>query len=264
VDTDFLKTFGIRMAAGRDFSKSFPADAEGGVILNETAVREIGWKEPLGKRIDIVRPQRVIGVVSDFHFQSLHVPIGPLALFIHPAYYQNLTVRIQITDTAGIIKTMAGIWRRLVPGQAFSYSFLAEEYDRLYKADIRLGQVLGIATFIALLIASLGLFGLAVFSTSQRTKEIGIRKALGATISEITFLLSREFLKWVVIAALIAWPLAYFFMNRWLQTFAYRTTIGFGIFFFSALVALAITLLTVGYHSIRAARRNPVDSLHYE
>ena len=155
-------------------------------------------------------------------------------------------------------------WELLQPAFPFEYSFLDEDFDKQYKIDKKLSQIFSYFTFLAILIACLGLFGLASFTAEQRTKEIGIRKALGASVSEIIFLLSKEFTRWVLVANIIAWPLAYFAMNRWLQNFAYRINIGIGTFILAALLALVIALLTVGYQAIKAARANPVEALRYE
>jgi putative ABC transport system permease protein len=264
VDHDFLPTFGIELVSGRNFSRDFPSDVKGAYILNESAVKEIGWDSPLGKQLKIVEKGTVVGVVKDFHFKSLHQQIEPLALYLCPEYFEYLSVRIRpgvIPQTLAFLKDK---WQELVPNQLFQYSFLDEDFDRLYKAEMRLEKIFGIVTSLAVFIACLGLFGLAAFTAEQRTKEIGVRKVLGASVTGIFILLSKEFTRWVLVANVIAWPLAYYAMSRWLQNFAYRTSIELWIFLLAAAVAFVVALLTVSYQAVRAALANPVESLRYE
>jgi putative ABC transport system permease protein len=264
VDENFLKTYGIKLAAGRNFSLEFPSDVEHAYLLNESAVKEIGWESPVGKQFRVIEKGIVVGVVKDFHFESLHQKIEPLALYLYPSLFEYLSVRVRPENVIQTLDFLKKRWAEFAPSQSFEYSFLDEDFDRLYKSEMRLGKIFSSVTAVSILIACLGLFGLAALTAMGRTKEIGIRKVLGASITGVTLLLSKEFIRWVLAANLIAWPIAYYFMSRWLQNFAYRTSIGIGIFIISGLLALAIALLTVSYQSIKAAIANPVESLRYE
>ena len=272
VDADYIRTMGMKIAAGRDFVKDTPAD-NAAVIINQAAARQFGWPEPLGRQISFPtdgNPDKmtyidrtVIGVVEDFHFESLRSPLRPLGMYLGENH-NRISFRIQAQNTAAMLSELKRQWQRFAPGQPFAYSFMDERFAELYRSEQRLGIIFSIFAGLAVFVACLGLLALASFLAERRTKEIGIRKVLGASIPEIALLLSREFVKWVGIAALIAWPLAYFAMHRWLQGFAYRTGIGIGMFLLSSLLALLIATLTVSFQAIRAARANPVDSLRYE
>jgi ABC-type transport system, involved in lipoprotein release, permease component len=270
IDPDYIKTMGMNIAAGRDFAKERPADREA-VIINQAAARQFGWREPRGRQISFpqdsqlksFRDRTVIGVVEDFHFDSLRSPIGPLVMFLGESN-DRISFRFQARQTTAVLAGLKRLWQRFAPGQPFEYAFMDERFAELYGAELRLGTILGVFSALAILVACLGLLALASFMAERRTKEIGIRKVLGASVAEITLLLSREFVKWVVIAALIAWPLAFYAMNRWLRGFAYRTDVSIGLFMLSSLLVLLIALLTVSFQAVRAARANPVDSLRYE
>jgi putative ABC transport system permease protein len=270
VDADYIKTLGMKIAAGRDFAKDAPAD-QAAVIINRAAARRFGWQEPLGRQISFRQDDNlktftdrtVIGVVEDFHFESLHSPIGPLVMFLGESQ-RRISFRIRARQTAVALAELKRQWQRFAPGQPFEYSFMDERFAEMYRSEQRLGTIFSIFAGLAIFVACLGLLALASFMAERRTKEIGIRKVLGASVAEMMFLLSREFVKWVVIAALAAWPLAYYVMNRWLQGFAYRTSIGIGLFVLASLSALLIAILTVSFQAVRAAHANPVESLRYE
>jgi putative ABC transport system permease protein len=270
VDADYIKTMGMKIAAGRDFAKDAPADNTA-VIINQAAQSQFGWQEPLGRQISFpmdsnlktFTDRTVIGVVEDFHFESLRSPIGPLVMFLGEKG-NRISFRFQARNAAGVLNELKRQWRRFAAGQPFEYSFMDERFAEMYRSEQRLAMIFSIFSGLAIFIACLGLLALASFMAEKRTKEIGIRRVLGSSVSEIMVLLSREFVKWVVIAALIAWPLAYYAMHRWLQGFAYRTDIGIALFLFSSLLALLIAMLTVSFQAFRAARANPVDSLRYE
>jgi len=270
IDYDFLETLGIKVKEGRGFSKDFATDASEAFILNEVAVEKIGWDEPLGKTLEwLPGPGRykkgaVIGVVENFHYESLHNRIEPLVLHIWPASYHYFLIRIRPGDLKGTLAFIKEKWNELAPNFPFIYSFLDEDFDRLYKAEERLGKIFVCFAALSIFVACLGLFGLALFTAEQRTKEVGIRKVLGASAARIALLLSREFVKWVLLASAVAWPVAYFAMSRWLQNFAYRINFGIGIFLLSALMAFVIALTTVSYQAIKAALANPVEALRYE
>jgi len=264
VDHDFIQTLGLKMKAGRDFSREYPTDQGGAYILNEAAVEMTGWESPIGKQFEIVDRGEVIGIIDNFHFQSLHQKIQPLVLYIYPESFRYMLVRIRAEDIPKSLQFLKQKWGELFPGRLFEFSFFDEDFDRIYKSETRLANTFNYITGLAILIACLGLFGLASFATLRRTKEIGIRKVLGAPVSGLIILLSRDFLKWVLVANLIAWPLAYFAMNRWLQNFAYRTGIGLSLFLLAAVLVFAVALLTIIFQAIKAALTNPVDSLRYE
>jgi putative ABC transport system permease protein len=270
VDFDYQKIFDIKMAQGRYFSRDYPTDISDGIIVNETAAKIMGMESPVGQRISCwipYDPQRsgtIVGVVKDFHFRSLHEKIDPLVLVIAPGWFTDAYIRIKpenVPETLGFIeKTIKG----LAPDFPFEYSFLDEDIDNLYKSEQRIENLVRYGTFLAIFIACLGLFGLASFTAEKRTKEIGIRKVLGASISGIVLLLTKEFTKWVILANLVAWPVAYFVMSRWLQNFAYHVNIGIGTFLLSAALALITALVTVSFQAVKTAASNPVDSLRYE
>ncbi len=264
VDHDFVDTLELNISLGRDFSPTYPTDSGGAYILNQSAARAMGWNEPLGKRMEIIAEGPVVGVIQDFHFQSLHHPIEPLALHIWPEGYDNFLVRIRSTDVPQTLERLKKAWEGFSPGQAFSYVFLDEAYDNLYRTEMRLNRIFGHVTGISLFIACLGLFGLAAFSTERRTKEIGIRKVLGASSPGVAWLLSREFTRWVLSANLIAWPAAYGIMQNWLGRFAYRTSTGIFTFLLAGLSAWLVSLLTIAYHAVKAAFMDPAESLRYE
>jgi len=264
VDHDFIQTLGLKIKAGRDFSTEYPTDQRGAYILNEAAVEMTGWESPIGKQFEIVDRGEVIGVIDNFHFQSLHQKIQPLVLYIYPESFRYMLVRIRAEDIPKSLEFLKQKWEELFPGRLFEFSFFDEDFDRIYKSETRLANTFNYITGLAILIACLGLFGLASFATLRRTKEIGIRKILGASVSGIIILLSKNFLKWVLVANLIAWPLAYFAMERWLQNFAYRTGIGISIFLLTTVLVFGVALLTIIFQAIKAALTNPVDSLRYE
>jgi len=274
VDYDFLKTIGIEVAEGRGFSKEFGTDEESAFMLNEAAVRELNWQSALNKQIiwpsdlrrmdAIVKKGQVVGVVKDFHVASLHESIGPVLLQVRPSSFRYISVRISPVNIPETLSFFREKWGQLSPIFPFEYTFLDEDFDKLYRADKKVGRIVGIFSMLAIIVACFGLFGLASFAAEQRTKEIGIRKVLGAPVSGIILLLSREFTKWVLVANILAWPIAYFSMTRWLQNFAYKMSLGPGIFVLSGFLAFAIALATVSYQSIKAAVANPVDSLRYE
>ncbi|MEN6311891.1 MAG: ABC transporter permease [Acidobacteriota bacterium] len=263
-DRDFLKTMGIGLASGRDFSEDVPSDAGRAYLLNETAVRELGLTPPLGGQFKIVEKGTVIGVVKDFHFDSFHQKIEPLAICVYPPAFQNLAVRVRPGRTAEVLGFLKNTWTRLAPEAAFEYSFLDEDIDRLYGSDRRLNHVFFAAAAASILVAGLGLYGLAALTAKRRTKEIGIRKALGASVAGLLVRLSREFLRLVIFANFVAWPIAYYAMNRWLESFAYRKAVSPWPFGLAAAFAFSIALLAVGYQTVKAARADPAASLRHE
>jgi putative ABC transport system permease protein len=276
IDADYLETMDMQVVAGRGFSKDHPGDNKA-MILNETLVRQLGWDEPVGKTVAMMDladyddpgkgfvevPYTVIGVVRDFHFESLHEKIRG-HLMKMSGEVNRVSVRLRPGNIAGTLGSIQNIWRELEPAYPFSYVFLDESFDRLYRSEQRMGQIFISFTLMAIFISCLGLFGLASFTADQRTKEIGIRKVLGASVSNVVLLLSKDFTKWVILANVVAWPVAYWVMKRWLQGFAYRISLTFWIFIFSGVLAVIIALLTVSTKALRAAVANPANSLRYE
>ncbi len=266
IDYDFINSFGMKVLAGRNFdTKLGEKDA---VVFNRTGIRQLGFDSPekaLGKKIDFWGDiLTIVGVVDDFHQQSLREAYEPLILRLDPGVNGQLSIKIADHNPNQAIGVIKQAWSQFFPTDPFSYSFLDERYDKQYRADERFGQVFGFFTLIAMLVACLGLFGLATFTAEQRTKEIGVRKVLGASVSSIVTLLSKDFLKLVLIAILIASPIAWWAMNRWLQGFAYKIDIAWWMFAGAGLLAIGIALLTVSFQSIKAALTNPVKSLRSE
>ena len=265
VDEDYLKTFGIEMAEGRFFSETIATDAAEGFVLNQEAVKLMGMQNSVGKRFSFFgREGRIIGVMKDFHFKSLHQPIEPLIFWINPAWDQYIFVRVQSGEMAATLQFIEELHQKFNPDYPFDFKFLDEDIDQLYRTEMRTKQVLSLFAGFAIFISCIGLFGLASFITVQRTKEIGIRKILGASIVGVVKLLSKEFIKWICIANVISWPFAYFITRKWLDSFAYRIDLTIWPFILAGFSALGIALLTVSYQAIKAALANPVDSLRYE
>lgn len=260
-DCDFVNTLGIEMVEGRFLSEQFISDTSESIVLNEAAIRAMNLDSPLGKQ---ALDATIVGVMKDFHFYSLHTNIKPLAVYYNKDRFRYLLVKFKPGDLPFMIGSLEDAWRKLVPGTPFDYQFLDDEIAGLYRTDQRIGKMIDSFTILALFIACLGLFGMASFTAEQRTKEIGIRKVLGATVLEITLSLIKEFGKWVLLANLIAWPLAYFTMNRMLEVYAYRISLSIWIFLAAGAAALALAVATVSYQSIKAALANPVESLRYE
>ena len=266
-DFDHLETLGFELESGRFFSRDFPSDS-GAVVVNQAAVDEMGWDNPLEEKIwnfndSVPVSMDVIGVVKDFNFESLKVDVRPLVLQL-TRRGNILYVRFSGENPDEVIDFIDEEWRELAPGEPLQYSFLDEDYDALFRAEQRLGTVFTVFTVIAIFIACLGLFGLAAFTAEQRTKEIGVRKVMGASVWSITSLMSKEFTKLVVIAFVLAIYPAWYFMDQWLQEFANRVEVGVWVFALAGMVAIIIAWATVSYQSLKAARVNPVNSLRYE
>jgi putative ABC transport system permease protein len=260
-DEDYLKTHGIAMAQGRFFTQVVDGGMNDKIVISESGVRALGMASPIGKRLG---QRQIIGVVKDFHARSLHSAISPVAMAYDPVKFGYLFIKIKPGNIAAALASVADTWKRAAPEYPFDFTFLDQQIDKLYRADRKLAGIINVFAVLALLVANLGLLGMAAYLTIRRRKEIGVRKVLGATMPQILLMLSREFTIWVAWAAVLACPLAWLVLNRWLRTFAYRISIGIGIFVLSILLAFAIALLTVSYQAIRAARANPVDSLRYE
>lgn len=268
VDYDYITTLGMKLAAGRNFSRSNPTDTSA-VIINQAAAKQFGWEKSLGKRLDRffgegeIKSFTVIGVVEDFHFESLRNTIAPVLLYLGQTG-GLISFRINTDNIPGAIDLLRDKWEKFLPGQPFEYSFLDERFDQVYRTEQRLGKIFGTFALLAIFVGCLGLFGLAAFIAEQRTKEIGIRKVLGASIPSIIRLLSLEFVRLVAAATLIAWPLAYLIMNQWLREFAYKTSLSIWIFLAAGISAVTIALITVGYQSVKTALTDPAKCIQYE
>jgi len=272
-DHHYIPTMGMRMVAGRNFSPDFPTDSTA-VIINETAAKLLGFKNPLTQKL--YRPNgyasnggftskefRIIGVMKDFNFSSMHDKVGPLVLELGEDY-GRIAMRINTQNIPALISQVQNKWSSMAPGQPFSYTFLDADFNKIYNADQRTGKLFITFAVFAIFIACLGLFGLVTYAAEQRIKEIGIRKVLGASVQEIVAMISKDFVNLVLIAFLIAFPVAWWMMNKWLQGFAYRIDIGWWVFALAGLLTIAIALATVSFQAIKAAVANPVKSLRTE
>jgi putative ABC transport system permease protein len=276
VDYDYLKTLGMKIKSGRDFSTEFPSDSNA-VIVNEAALRLFGYTEdPIGKKISTFGANKegtpdpgypmvfpIVGVVEDFHFESLKTNITPLALFLHKST-GLVSFRFEATNTRDVIESIQKTWKSMAPGLPFSYSFLDQDFERMYASEQRLGSIFIVFAGLAIVIACLGLFALTSFTAEQRTKEIGIRKVLGASVTSIVVLLSKEFGKLIVISFAVAAPIAWYGVNWWLKGYTYKTEIGALVYVLAGVASFLIAWLTMSYQSFRAATSNPVNSLRNE
>ncbi|MGD1046413.1 MAG: ABC transporter permease [Bacteroidota bacterium] len=270
-DYDLESTFKIEMSQGRFFSKQYPTDQTNAFVINEAAAKSMGMKSPLNEDIQLWtgKKGKIIGVTKDFHFASLHTAVEPLIITFPKSseqnlFYRILSIRVKSGTLYNSLAFIEKTWKEQMTDISLDYYFYDESLNAQYSADQRMGTIFKYFAFLSIVISCLGLFGLASLSAEQRTKEIGIRKVLGASTTNITLNLSKEFLIWIIASNIVAWPIAYYFMNRWLQDFAYRINIEWWVFFLAGFSALAIALLTVGYQAVRAAMANLVESLRYE
>lgn len=267
VDEDFIPAYKIKMAAGRNFSKQYPTDKAEGFVLNATAARMLGWKNPqeaIGNRFGYgdIRGQ-IIGITEDYHFESLHQKVAPIVMFMH-GNMRWISVQVSGGDITGSIAHIKQVWESRFPGKPFVYEFLDERFGRLYAREQTQQLLFGVFAGIAIFISCLGLLGLSMFMAELRVKEIGVRKVLGASVSNLVVLLSNDFLKLVLIAIVIASPIAWYGMHRWLQEFAYHTEISAWIFIAAGALSAGIAMLTISFQSIKAALKNPIASLKSE
>ncbi|RDC65564.1 ABC transporter permease [Adhaeribacter pallidiroseus] len=268
-DFDFLKTYGIPIIAGRNFDKTIQTDKESAFLINEKAVKAFGWATPeeaIGKKLaaGFGGDGEIIGVYKDFHYRSLQAPIEPLIMAMVPWRLNTISLRLNTKDLPATMAFVQKKWQELFPQNPYEYAFLDEEFNKQYQADEKIGRIFLVFTAIAIFIACLGLFGLATFVAQQRTKEIGVRKVLGASVSSIVSLVSKDFVKLVLVSFVIATPLSYVLIGKWLENFASRIAISWEVFVIAGLALLVMALLTVSYQSIRAALANPVNSLRNE
>jgi putative ABC transport system permease protein len=271
-DYDFFETFNIEILQGRSFSKEFPTDEKSACIINESAAKMLESEDPIGTNIYFghmaldpsLRDLQVVGVVKDFHFRSLYNNIGPFLFRIYKPYHFYLFIKLdahQITEALQNIKT---VFAKYAPDYPFSFEFMDEAFNRQYASDMELRRLFNLFSVLSIIVACLGLFGLASFTAEQKTKEIGIRKVLGAQVSDIVTLTAKEFLKWIAVANLIALPVGYYLMIQWLNNFAYKVSIGPEMFLLASGLTLLVVIFTISFQTIKAALANPVDSLRYE
>jgi len=277
VDYDFLDTYEIKLIAGRDFSPDFPSDIidndregnSGAMILNEEAVRRFGWENPIGKKvIQVYGEERynftVVGVVKDFHFSSLHTHIKPLSLFLRPHHLKYISIKVMSMDLQNTISYIKETWNKFSSEYPFEYFFLDETFDNIYQSEVKLNTLFNYFSSLGIFISCLGLFGLTAFTTRKRTKEIGIRKVLGATVPNVLGLISREFIWLVIISMVIACPVGWYVVNLWLENFAYQIKVSAWFFLLAGGLTIVIAIITVSFQAIKAAVANPVDTLRYE
>jgi putative ABC transport system permease protein len=269
-DYDFAELYGLELVRGRSFSRSFPSDAQGAFLINEAAQKALGWDDPVGREFGRKAHEseeaqgRILGVLKDFHMHSLRLSIMPLSIFLNPARANRISIKLRGGDIPAALASIRKTWETFAPEYPFEYAFFDEVFDRAYRVERRLGTMFSVFAGLAVFIACLGLVGLAAFTAEQKTKEIGVRKVLGASTSSVIALLSKDFLKWVVAANLIAWPVGYFAMRSWLGDFAYRISLTVPMFLGAALAASLIAGTVISAQTFRAARANPAKSMRYE
>jgi len=272
-DYNYIPTLGIEVIKGRNFSQDLKSDTSNSAIINETAVRLLGWENPIGKTFSIPDPdidrsqwetRKIIGVIGDFHFETLRKKIRPLLITNRNSGLYVALIKLSTADITNTVDQIKSAWNEISPEKPLNFFFIDDRFNDMYRAEERMGKLALYFSILAIFIGCMGLFGMSSYSTEQRTKEIGIRKVLGATVPDILSLLSKEVMVLIAVACVIAWPIAFYFLNRWLQNFAYRISLDISIFIFAGLIALTIALLTISFQSVKAALANPVKSLKYE
>ena len=271
-DYDFFETFDMEIVSGRSFSKEFPSDEKDACIINESAAKMLELDNPLGANIFFghmaldpsLRNLKVIGVVKDFHYLSMYRPIGPFLFRIYKPYHFYVFVKVDPQRLRQALNNIETVFAKYAPDYPFRYEFLDEAFNRQYISDIQLRRLFNLFSILSIVIACLGLFGLTSFTVEQKTKEIGIRKVLGAPVLKIVTLTAHEFFKWIILANLIAWPLGYYLMRKWLNNFVYKTSIGPDILLLASTLTGLVVLITISYQTVKAALANPVDSLRHE
>jgi len=265
---DYAETYGMELAAGRAFSRDFGTDAAGAVMLNESAAKRIGWTpaEAVGKRLILgdKSAAAVVGVVKNFNYKSLRSEIEPTIIVLRPDVMTQVSVRIKVGDEEGALRYLREKWERTFPEDQFEYGFLDARIERAYEGERTTRNIGLVFASLSVLISCLGLLGLVSFTAEEKTKEIGIRKALGASTGKVLLMLSREFIKWIILANILAWPLAWFLMNKWLENFAFRTDIGWGVFILTGILTMSFGIITFISHTVRAASVNPADCIRHE
>lgn len=265
IDYDFISTYQLKILKGRNFSPEFSTDTSRAILINKTAMTKLGYDEPIGKRVRFGNDYyTIVGVVNDFHYSSLKNNILPLTFSLNINSGRYLSVQLSKANVTDQIDYIKHVYSDFSPNHPFSYDFLSENFEKYFRAETTIGKLLSVLSILAIIISCVGILGLVSFTAEQKSKEIGVRKVLGASVSNIVFMLGKEFLKWVLIANIIIWPIAYYLLEEWLSTFAYRIGLNYLVFFAGLIISLVITIGTVSYHSIKAANANPVESLKYE
>ena len=269
VDYDFAAVMDLDILQGRNFSRTVSTDEKRAVLINQEAAEQLELSEPVGEKLIIpvegeAVEVAVVGVVRDFHIQSLREKIAPLLLYINPNNFYYVAVRFQPDKRGSTLAAVENVWNAVLPDVPCSYYYLEDQYRSLYRSEEKIGQLLTVFSFLAIFVSCLGLYGLVSFMTTRRTKEIGIRKVLGASVPKVVLLFTRNFMRWILVSNVMAWIGSYFFMSRWLQNYAYRIPIRVWIFVPAGVLTLVVALLTVSYQAVRAALANPVESLKYE
>ena len=263
VDYDYIEALRMELVEGRNFSKKMSSDTTA-YILNQEAIRQMGLEDPIGKRFVLIRPGKIVGIMKDFIFDSFQNPIEPLLFSYAPSRLRYVHIRMRPHNISGTLASIEDSWKRINPDYPFEYDFVDDDYNYLSRTEQRISTIFRWSAFLGIFISCLGLTGLASYVAEQRTKEAGIRRVLGASAFGIVVLMIKEFLKWTLIANIVAWPVAWVATNRWIENYAYRITIGWTVFATAGALAFLMTIITVGYQAIKAARANPVDSLRYE
>lgn len=267
-DHDFLPTMEIELASGRNFSLEHPSDIDNAALINETAARRIGWDDPIGKTIRELdgasKPRTIIGVIKDFHYMSIQQPIGPIVIMNNIRGSDIISIKLQPDNIGATVSLLENKLKEIAPNVPFDFYFLDSSFDSQFRSEENLSRLFSYFSLLAIFIACLGLFGMAAYNAEQRTREVGIRKVLGASTSALTLLLSSKIAKLILLANLIAWPLAYLAAHYWLQNFAYHTTIDLWLFFLTALAVVVIGMTTTAFQSIKTSMKNPVDTLQHE
>jgi putative ABC transport system permease protein len=265
---DYVETNGMEMAAGRTFSRDFSTDKTVTVMLNESAAKRVGWTpaEAVGKRLTLGTKEEalVVGVVKNFNYKSLRSEVEPTIILLNPGVVTQVSIRIKPGDEEGTLRTLREKWERAFPEDQFEYGFLDARIERMYEGERTIRNISAVFSSLSVLISCLGLLGLVSFTAEEKTKEIGIRKTLGASTGNILVRLSGEFIKWIILANVLAWPLAWFLMNKWLENFAFRTDISWEVFVLAGFLAVSFGVITFIYHAVRAASANPADNMRYE
>ncbi|MCP4728030.1 MAG: FtsX-like permease family protein [bacterium] len=264
IDPGYIETLGIEIVSGRNFSKEFTSDIGKAYLINEEAVKQMGLSDPVGKGFTLDQEGTIVGVMKDHIFESFHSPVAPLLLSYEPSKLYYIHVKLKPENIQESLSTVEETWKRINPGVPFSYDFVDDDFDFLFRTEKRIGTIFRWSAILGIFISCLGLIGLASYIAQQRTKEFGIRKVLGGAETGLIFLMLKEFLKWVLIANIIAWPVSWYVVGMFMQNYAFKTEVGWEIYALSGFIALTSALITVSYQAIKASRTNPVDLLRYE
>jgi putative ABC transport system permease protein len=264
VDQDFINTLKIELLKGEFIPEDISTKSSIFYVLNESAVKKIGWDDPVGKQFDIIGKGEVVGVVKDFNFKSLHHELRPVALTFYPSLFDNLMIKLSAENIHNTLDYLKKTWDNLFPQYPFEFTFLNDDFQKMYKKETTSSLIITYISFLALFVSCIGLFGLVLFTIDSRIKEIGIRKVAGSTTGRIVLMLNLEYIKWILVSFIIACPVIIYSMQKWLQNFAYRINISWWIFVSAGLITIFISLLTVSWHTWNTATKNPVDCLRHE